>query len=57
MCEESMLRRFGDADRPLIAELRFVTATPSQVNTPSQDDGNPPAATAAAPGDGRQQTR
>ncbi len=69
MCEESMLRRFGDADRPLIAELRFVTATPSQENmpsqenipsqknTPSQDDGNPTAATAAAPGDGRQQTR
>lgn len=63
MCEESMLRRLGDADRLLIAELRFVASTPSQKNPPSpgnmpnQDDGNPPAATAAAPGDGRQQTR
>lgn len=63
MCEESMLQRFGDADRLLIAELRFVASTPSQKNSPgpenmpNQDDGNPPAATAAAPGDGRQQTR
>ena len=69
MCEESMLRRFGDADRLLIAELRFVTSTSSQENTPSQekspspenmpnqDDASPPAATAAAPGNGRQQTR
>jgi hypothetical protein len=63
MCEESMLRRFGDADRPLIAELRFVTSTASQENTPrpenmpNQHDGSPPAATAAAPGNGRQQTR
>ena len=63
MCEESMLQRLGDADRLLIADLRFVASTPSQKNAPSpenmpnQDDGNPPAATAAAPGDGRQQTR
>jgi hypothetical protein len=63
MCEESMRQRFGDADRLLISELRFVTSTPSQENTPSpenmpnQDDASPPAATAAAPGNGRQQTR
>jgi hypothetical protein len=69
MCEESMLQRLGDADRLLIAELRFVASTPSlkkspspenisnPENMPNQDDGNPPAATAAAPGDGRQQTR
>ena len=69
MCEESMLRRFGDADRPLIAELRFVTSTPSQENSPrpekspspenmpNQNDGSPPAATAAAPGNGQPQTR
>lgn len=63
MCEESMLQRFGDADRLLIAELRSGASAPSKVNSPSpenmpnKDDGNPPAATAAAPGDGRQQTR
>ena len=69
MWEESMRQRFGDADRLLIAELRFVTSTPSQENTPrpentpsqenlpSQDDASPPAATAAAPENGRQQTR
>jgi hypothetical protein len=57
MCEESMLPRFGDADRPLIADLRFVASTPSHKDTPSPDDGNPPAATAVAPGDGRQPTR
>jgi hypothetical protein len=57
MCEESMLQRLGDADRLLIAELRFVTSTPRPENMPNPNDGSPPAATAAAPGDGRQQTR
>jgi hypothetical protein len=63
MCEESMLQRFGDADRPLIEGLRLVATipsqktTPSQENTPRQDDRPPPGPTAAAPGDDRQQTR
>jgi hypothetical protein len=51
MCEESMLQRFGDADRPLIEGLRLVATMPSQ------DDRPPPGPTAAAPGDDRQQTR
>lgn len=69
MCEESMVQRFGDADRPLIEGLRIVAATPSQENnptpesTPSQenmpkpDTRSPPGPTAAAPADDRQQTR
>jgi hypothetical protein len=69
MCEESMLQRFGDADRPLIEGLRLVATTPTRdsmpsqentpplENTPSQNDRNPPGPTAVAPGGDRQQTR
>ena len=51
MFEESMQKRFGDADRPLIEGLRLPAARPDQ------NAGGPPGPTAAVPGGGRQQTR
>jgi hypothetical protein len=51
MFEESMVQRFGDADRPLIDGLRLT------VSTPTQEKRSPEGPTAAAPGDGRQPTR
>ena len=51
MFEESMVQRFGDADRPLIDGLRLTASTPTQENR------SPEGPTAAAPGDGRQPTR
>lgn len=63
MFEESLVQRFGDSDRPLIDGLRLTASTlsrentPSQENMPSQENKIPAGPTAAAPGDGRQQTR
>jgi hypothetical protein len=69
MFEESLVQRFGDADRPLIDGLRLTASTPSRENTPNQENTPsqenmpnqenkiPAGPTAAAPGDGRQQTR
>lgn len=51
MCEESMLPRFGGADRPLIEGLRL----PKPESHPG--NGGQPDATAAVPGADGQQTR